>query len=152
MTRPLVAVSMLGLLLMTAPAVFAETCLDRLEGNTYTCLYKSSFNSTATSSTLSFFAAAFVYDASWSGFTLVPAVKCACGTDGSFKTPQFEHSKTKWSCLGAASDGIETKGLAIEGSVGAAGKITKVVARSFINDFGLVIDNSTYTLSCEKND
>jgi hypothetical protein len=148
MIRLLAAASMSGVLLMTVPAAFAADCLERLSARTYTCQHKSSFDPNPTESTLTFLGSPT--NVVWSGFTpLVTFATCNCATDGNFKNPKFKHSLSKWQCLGALTTGLGTSGLVIEGMVNAAGKITKVSAQTYIDDFGLVIDRSTYILDCD---
>ena len=77
MTRAFLAFLILGILLMTAPAVFAQDCLDRLGSNTYTCTHKSSVNANETSSTLEFFGNG---NGTWSGYPAVASVACSCDT------------------------------------------------------------------------
>jgi len=71
----------------------------------------------------------------------------ASGTDGSFKAPKFDHSPTKWQCVGAGNI-IELTGVSIQGTVSASGKLSKVTAQSFANDGGIFFKN-TYLLDWE---
>jgi len=52
---------------------------------------------------------------------------CACDTDGSFKNPKFDHSPSRWTCAGSATEApFPTVTFAIRGAVAGNGKISQV--------------------------
>jgi len=142
----LAAALMLALPLMGVPVVFAGSysaegaaaqvgtlattnCLDRLNGHSYSCHGKSSIGGDFTD-TFSFSGGVLTVGAISFGST------CSCGTDGSFIHPQFNHSKTKWQCVGTDGSFV----ISFQGTVGASGVLSKVTAASN--------NNGTFTFSC----
>ena len=103
-----------GVLALSNAAGAATTCDVRLADRAYTCTLKSPSGEETVD--LSF---------SQSPFSVsVPpfSAPCVCDTDGPFKNPKFEHSPSKWTCLGAQPGGA----VSLRGTVSPAGKLTKV--------------------------
>jgi hypothetical protein len=106
--------------LTAGPAMAGGNCLDRLNGNSYSCLFIDSVQQTVFPSQLSFEEGVLDQD----GREYI----CSCEVAGNFNNPRFDASKTEWTCVRGAIVLGEPVGVAIRGRVGGNGKISQVTS------------------------